>query len=57
MKLSKKQKDKLHRQYVESHPADRGPTWVGIRPSVCLSKKYNKKAGRAENKALCKAYC
>ena len=57
MKLSKKEKEKIHRQTLEmTGGADRGPTWVGCRPSVHQDKttKRNKKLRRTNDKALCK---
>lgn len=58
-KLTKREKEKIHRQVVESMGgADRGPTWVGCRPSVHQDKttKRNKKLRRLEGKSLCRNY-
>lgn len=57
-KLTKKEKDKIHRQVVEMYGVDRGPTWVGCRPSVHTDKtpKRNKKLRRIEGKELCRNY-
>lgn len=57
MKLSKKEKEKIHRQTLDMLGGpDRGATWIGIRPSVHQDKtpKRNKKIRRAENKRLCR---
>lgn len=61
-KITKKEKEKIHRQVLEmTGGPDRGPTWVGIRPSVQEDKRVtkNKKLRRAEGKNICKnyAYC
>lgn len=51
MKLTTKELDKIKKQMTQPH---RGETWVGIRPVVFGSKKYNKKQSRAEGKRLCR---
>ena len=61
-KLSKREKETIHRQVLEMVGGhDRGPTWVGIRPSIEEDKRptKNKKRRRAENKRFCReyAYC
>ena len=59
MKLSKKEKEKIHRQTLEmTGGPDRGPTWVGCRPSVHQDKtvKRNKKLRRNEGKNICRKY-
>ena len=57
MKLNKKEKERIHRQTLDMLGGpDRGPTWIGVRPSVHQDKtpKRNKKIRRAENKRLCR---
>lgn len=59
MKLTKKEKERIHRQTLEAIGGpDRGPTWNGFRPSVHQDKtpKRNKKIRRREAKLYCKAY-
>ena len=52
-KLNKKELNKIEAQFKVPR---RGDTWVGIRPHVFLSKRDNKKAVRAQGKALCREY-
>lgn len=54
MKLSKKEREKIALQMGNN--VRRGETWVGLRPSVMIPKKLNKKAVRREGKALCREY-
>jgi len=49
-RLSKKEIEKIAKQ-ISSGP-DRGPTWVGIRPSIMESNKTKKL--RQEGKKICK---
>ena len=53
MKLSKKEKNKIEAQMTVVR---RDNTWVGLRPAVFKSKKYDKKCRRAESKRICMAY-
>ena len=60
MKLSKKEKERIHRQTLEMTGGhDRGPTFVGVRNCVYDNNhdtKRHKKARRAEGKKIAKAY-
>ena len=40
-KLTKKEKEQIERQTKQQmgYKSDRGPTWVGIRPSIMMDKK------------------
>ena len=53
-KLSKKELSKIEMQMTTVR---RGETWVGIRPTVMESRKYNRKAIRRDSKNICRAYC
>ena len=50
MRLLKQEKLKIARQLKTT---DRGSTWVGLRPVVFTSKKYDKKFRRNVSKNLC----
>lgn len=60
MKLTKKEKEKIHRQTIEMMGGpSRGATFVGIRSCVHDNNhdiKRNKKARRAYGKRLAKEY-
>ena len=48
-RLTKKEKDKIVKQSVQ---IERGPTWVGTRPSVFKSAKHDVKKQRRESKNI-----
>lgn len=50
MGLTRREKLKIERQLKQT---DRGATWVGLRPVVFVSKKYDKKSRRKQSKILC----
>lgn len=50
MKLTKHEKDRIAAEFAHVHRDD---TWVGIRPAVFKSRKYDKKARRAESRKIC----
>lgn len=51
-KLTKQQIVKLYKQMQK--PAERGQTWVGVRPSVMKDKSKDIKTIRRINKQICK---
>ncbi len=48
-RLSKKERIKIEQQMTH---VQRGATWVGIRPCIMNSKKYDKKRRRREDRCL-----
>ena len=51
--LSKKELVKIQNQLKTER---RGDTWIGVRPAIFESKKYSKKATRAQSKKMCREY-
>ncbi len=49
-RLSKKEQEKLMRQTKKL--ANRGNTWVGIRPVIMNEGKYNRKVSRQESRKI-----
>ena len=54
MKLTKQEREKLEKQMTTDPIRDN--TWVGIRPVVFGSKKYDTKKQRVADKKLCREY-
>lgn len=54
MKLTKAEREKIEHQM--SPTPVRQDTWVGIRPTVFGSKKYDTKQQRQESKKICREY-
>ena len=52
-KLTKKEEQKLE---LQNRTVDRGETFVGFRPVVFKSGKYDRKTVRREGKALCRNF-
>ena len=54
MKLTKHEKDRITAEFAHVR---RDATWVGIRPTTFKSRKYDKKARRAESCKICSEWC